>query len=193
MTSFDPMAEPPDEDEETASDRAMRAHFEALDREDRSRLNANAGAETTAASEGTAGPKTRKAKEPMLKQFLVTVFVNEESHVAPTATVDNARDEVWRRYSNTDGRFRVTRAEARTALSDEDEGVDFDQLRFVCDYVAKGANADDVKKRIAKALDDTGISHWGMNAVETASLRAAEPWAVPEDLPSLEELRRRVE
>ncbi len=134
----------------------------------------------------------RKPKEPMLKQFLVTVFVNEESHIDPAATVANARDHVWAKYGNGDGRFRVTRAEARKALSEDDE-VEFDQLRFVCDYVAKGANAADARVKIGKLLDETGISHWGMDVTETASLRAAEPYAVPEDLPSLEELRRRAE
>jgi hypothetical protein len=134
----------------------------------------------------------RKPKEPMLKQFLVTVFVNEESHVNPKVTVGNARNHVWAKYGNADGRFRVTRAEARRAVSEDDE-VELDQLRFVCDYVAKGANADDPKKRITKALDETGITHWGIEAREVASLRAAEPYAVPEDLPSLGELRRRAE
>lgn len=132
----------------------------------------------------------RKPKEPYLKQYLVTVFVNEESHISPAATVANALDAVWQRRGNADGRFRVTRGEARKVTTEDGEA---DQLRFVCDYVAKGANAADARVKIGKVLDETGVSHWGMEVTETASLRAAEPFGVPEDLPTLEELRRRVE
>ncbi len=136
----------------------------------------------------------RKAKEPMLKQYLVTVFVMEDAEVNPDATVVNAQAHIWDKYGNREGRFRVTRADVRKAMwqePGEDEEAEFDQLRLVCDYVAKGANAADARVKITKALEETGVSVVNMDVQETASLRAAEPYAVPEDLPTLEELRRR--
>lgn len=190
MTEYDPMADAPDEDEEPESPREHMMRMAAQQSASSYARGETAGNDPVA---GTTRPAAaRKAKEAMLKQYFVTVFVNEEAHINPQATVENARDHVWRRYGNAEGRFRVTRADARMAIP-EGEDVELDQLRFVCDYVAAGANADDVKKRIARALDETGVSHWDMQIVQTASLRAAEPWAVPEDLPSLEELRRRME
>ncbi len=204
MTKFDPFAEEPDEGEETASDRAMRAHFESLDRdslatqrrgqrEDDEQIRRDEVERLTGEKHT---PTQVRQKEPFLKQYFVTVFVMEDIEVNPDATVANAKTQVWNKYGNANGRFRVTRADARKAMwkePDEEEEAEFDQLRFVCDYVAKGANAADARVKITKILDETGVSHWGMQVRETASLRAAEPWAVPEDLPSLAELRRRAE
>lgn len=136
--------------------------------------------------------KKRPEKEPVLRQYLVTVFLADDvTEDAPQATVAGARDAVWARHGNADARFRVTRAEVRSVWSDEDE-MDCDQLVIICDYVAKGANAADARVKIEKVLDEVGVSSWGIKVQETAMLRMVEPFAVPEDLPTLADLRRRI-
>jgi hypothetical protein len=136
--------------------------------------------------------KKRPEKESMLRQYLVTVYLADDVHEdVPNATVTGARDAVWARHGNADARFRVTRAEVRRVWSDDDE-MECDQLVIVCDYVAKGANGADARVKIKEVLDGVGVSWWGIRAQETAVLRMIEPFAVPEDLPTLGDVRRRI-
>ncbi len=142
--------------------------------------------------------ESRKPKEPSYRQYVVTVYVMEDvTDDMPNAHPVGARDHVWKELGNGTGRFRVTRAEhTGTAWWDgggnpKEEPGDYDQLRFVCDYVAKGANANDARTKIQKVLESTGIAVLHIDAQETASLRAADPLPVTEDLPSRQELLRR--
>jgi hypothetical protein len=97
---------------------------------------------------------------PTLAQVFLTVWVLDdvtENH--PNATAAFARDEVWRRFGNEDGRFRVTRVGLQRRWSDEDE-AEYDQLAIVCEYLAKGANSNDARKKITGVLDDSGVGYW---------------------------------
>jgi len=142
--------------------------------------------------------ESRKPKEPSYRQYVVTVYVMEDiTDKTPDAHPVGARDHVRKELGNGTGRFRVTRAEhTGTAWWDgggdpKEEPGDYDRLRFVCDYVAKGANANDARTKIQKVIESTGITVLHIDAQETASLRAADPLPVTEDLPSREELLRR--
>ena len=139
--------------------------------------------------------ESRKPKEPSYRQYVVTVYVAEDvTDEAPDAHPVGARDHVWKELGNGTGRFRVTRADAATVQWEGDDDCtegQYDRLRFVCDYVAKGANGADARVKIKKVLDSTGITIIHIEVQETASLRAAEPFPVTEDLPSSDELLRR--
>ncbi|MGY1724747.1 hypothetical protein [Blastococcus sp. SYSU DS0533] len=193
MTEWDPPVDDLDDDEDAESPmEAMRRQAVASDA---FRYRGPVESSDQLAAAAAESPKSKKPKEPMLKQWLVQVIVLEDADVNPNATVANARDHVWTRYGNAGGRFHVTRADAGKVMWQEagEDEAEFDQLRFVCDYVAKGANADDAKKRLVRELKSTGITVLNVDVTETASLRAAEPYAVPEDLPSLTELRQIVD
>jgi len=142
--------------------------------------------------------ESRKPKEPSYRQYVVTVYVAADvGDDTPDAHPAGALDRVWKEWESSTGRFRVTRAEhTGTAWWDgggdpAEEPGDYDRLRFVCDYVAKGANANDARTKIQKVIESTGITVLHIDAQETASLRAAEPFPVTEDLPSRDELLRR--
>ncbi len=142
--------------------------------------------------------ESRKPKEPSYRQYVVTVYVAADvGEDTPNAHPVGARDHVWKELGSSTGRFRVTRAEhTGTAWWDgggdpAEEPGDYDQLRFVCDYIAKGANANDARVKIQKVIESTGITIIHIEVQETASLRAAEPLPETEDLPSREELLRR--
>ncbi len=98
-----------------------------------------------------------------------------------TATPEDAQravDMVWEKWGNADDTFRVTNA-STGMVPHPKEGHGVLAARFVCDYIAKGANAGDVRKRFADLLGKH-LKPTGMEVENLAMIRVNRAqWPLP--------------